>query len=618
MNVFDLNNDGTKGGYIFGGAWGVPDLQYTQTDGLITMKPNVNTYNDNPNDSYWRNNNGAGPDGNKFMEASAFNNSDSISSLPNKEFNCYVQDNTLNDRYTFEMYVMLFNSDYSSTISEKSVDINSTGKYTLTLDDSFDNENGVNLQYGFRMKGINANPETDWGSVKLFTTPPPPTNNPPQFDSDAPTTATEDVSYTYTPQVSDPDGDSLTITADTLPGWLTFDGTTLSGTPTQAVLDADGTSHLVKLVVSDGSDSVEQEFTITITPVNDAPFFTSNPVTTATEDVLYTYTPVVNDVDSTSLTIADPVLPTWLTFENGVLSGTPSLNDDRVTNIELTVSDGELSTKQLFTITLNYNVKTIAQAEYHKLPASGLGDSGEGFDFSVKHLIVTPSNSTYNPTWYGAETVVETDQVVAYEDGKVLVRDSRLDNANDSQMQQIASEWAIKNNHCNFYYDINNKTIFINESVGSNYILKDNSRYKTVYLNKKREEVFGDRVILKNRYAVDFVSGEEIIHEIDTQKILNTSGGLELSVVENSLPEWLVFKDGNEDDEDEHVSGTYKLIGTPIGLENVKTYQVEINVKDGEETNKLTINVKVGLYNDNLLENVDLDNLKRDYERELL
>jgi hypothetical protein len=89
-------------------------------------------------------------------------------------------------------------------------------------------------------------------------------------------------------------------------------------------------------------------------------------------------------------------------------------------------------------------------------------------------------------------------------------------------------------------------------------------------------------------------------------------------VVENSLPEWLVFKDGNEDDEDEHVSGTYKLIGTPIGLENVKTYQVEINVKDGEETNKLTINVKVGLYNDNLLENVDLDNLKRDYERELL
>jgi hypothetical protein len=443
-------------------------------------------------------------------------------------------------------------------------------------------------------------------------------NTPPQFDSDAPTTATEDVLYTYTPQVSDPDGDSLTITADTLPGWLTFDGTTLSGTPTQAVLDADGTSHLVKLVVSDGSDSVEQEFTITIIPVNDAPFFTSNPVTTASEDVLYTYTPVVNDVDSTSLTIADPVLPAWLTFENGVLSGTPSLNDDKVTNIELTVSDGELSTKQLFTITLNYNVKTIAQAEYNKKPASGLGDSGKGFDFSVKHLIITTSTSTYNPTEYGAKTIIETNQVLPYEDGKVLVRDSRLDNANESQMQQIAAEWAIKNNHYNFHYDTSNKIIFINESVGSNYILKDNTMYKTGYLNKKRVEVFGDRVILKNRYAVDFVAGEEIIHEIDTQKILNTSGGLELSVVENSLPEWLVFKDGNEDDEDEHVSGTYKLIGTPIGLENVKTYQVEINVKDGEETNKLTINVKVGLYNDNLLENVDLDNLKRDYERELL
>ena len=616
MNVFDLNNDGTKGGYKFGDAWGVPALQYTETDGLIKMKPNVNTYNNNPESIYWRNNNGAGPDGNKFMEASAFNNSDSLSALPNKKFSCYVEDYTLDDRYTFEMYALLFSSDYG-IISEKSVDINVPGTYNLILDDSFDNDNGFLLQYGFRMKGINANPDTDWGSVKFYNTLNT-SNTPPQFDSDAPTTATEDVSYTYTPQVSDPDGDSLTITADTLPGWLTFDGTTLSGTPTQAVLDADGTSHPVKLVVSDGTASVEQEFTITITPVNDAPFFTSNPVTTASEDVLYTYTPVVNDVDSTSLTIADPVLPAWLTFENGVLSGTPSLNDDRVTNIELTVSDGELSTKQLFIITLNYNVKTIAQAEYNKKPASGLGDSGNGFDFSVKHLIVTASTSTYDPTWYGAETVVVTDKVVEYEDGKVLVRDSRLDNANDSQIQQIAAEWAIKNNHYNFHYDASNKIIFINESVGSNYMLLPSTIYKTGYLNKKREEVFGDRVILKNRYAVDFVGGEETIHEIDTQKILNTSGGLELSVVENSLPEWLIFKDGNEDDEDEHVSGTYKLIGTPIGLENVKTYQVEINVKDGEETNKLTINVKVGLYNDDLLENVDLDNLKRDYERELL
>ena len=440
-----------------------------------------------------------------------------------------------------------------------------------------------------------------------------------EFVGEPKTTAAEDVLYTYTPQIRYDDKKVLTMTAVTLPTWLTpFYGTTLRGTPNQAVLDAEGTSHLVKLVVSDGTASVEQEFTITITPGNDAPFFTSNPVTTAIDNVLYTYTPQVSDPNGDSLTITADTLPNWLTFENGVLSGTPSLNDDKVTNIELTVSDGELSTKQLFIITLNYNVKTIAQAEYNKKPASGLGDSGNGFDFSVKHLIVTASTSTYDPTWYGAETVVVTDKVVEYEDGKVLVRDSRLDNANDSQIQQIAAEWAIKNNHYNFHYDASNKIIFINESVGSNYMLLPSTIYKTGYLNKKREEVFGDRVILKNRYAVDFVGGEETIHEIDTQKILNTSGGLELSVVENSLPEWLIFKDGNEDDEDEHVSGTYKLIGTPIGLENVKTYQVEINVKDGEETNKLTINVKVGLYNDDLLENVDLDNLKRDYERELL
>jgi len=432
-------------------------------------------------------------------------------------------------------------------------------------------------------------------------------NNPPQFDSDAPTTATEDVLYTYTPQVTDTDdGDSLTITAPILPNWLTFDGTTLSGTPTQS----NSGVNTVKLVVSDGTDTAEQDITIVVTLVNDAPVFTSAPVTEATAGLPYSYQPQVSDEENDTLTeITVGTLPEWLTFESGVLSGTPPLNADKLTDIELTVSETDtaekLSTKQSFTITLNYDVKTITGGEYHKLPVSGLGDSGEGFDFTVKQLVITTSNSSYTPTWYGAKTIIETDKVVPYEDGKVLVRDSRLDNATESQLKQIAAEWAIQNNHYNFYYDRRWKTIFINESVAGNYILKDNSRYNTVFISQKREQVFGGRVILKERYVVDFVMNEESTHQIDVSKILHQPGPLQLIPFE--FPTWLKY---------DLVNGVYTLTGKPT---DSKTQLAKINVKDADgNTYVLTVHVKVDLYNESKLVGKQFKDLTRDYETELL
>tara|TARA_B100001287_G_C22686214_1_gene533814 strand:+ start:1202 stop:2962 length:1761 start_codon:yes stop_codon:yes gene_type:complete len=442
--------------------------------------------------------------------------------------------------------------------------------------------------------------------IKIFDDDSVSINNPPQFDSVAPTTATEDVLYTYTPQVSDPDGDSLTITAPTLPGWLTFDGTTLSGIPRQSNPGA----NTVKLVVSDGTDTAEQDITIVVTLVNDAPVFTTAPVTSATAGLPYLYQPQVSDEENDTLTeITVGTLPEWLTFESGVLSGTPPLNADKLTDIELTVSETDtaekLSTKQNFTITLNYDVKTITGGEYHKLPASGLGDSGEGFDYSIKQLIITTSTNTYNPAWYGAKTIIETDKVVAYEDGKVLVRDSRLDNADDSQIQQIAAEWAIQNNHYNFYYDVKSPRIFINESVAGNYILKDSSKYNTVFINQKREQVFGGRVILKERYSADFVMNEESTHQIDVSKILHQPGPLQLIPFE--FPTWLTY---------DLVNGVYTLTGKPT---DSKTQLAKINVKDADgNTYVFTVHVKVDLYNESKLVGKQLGDLTRDFETELL
>jgi len=100
------------------------------------------------------------------------------------------------------------------------------------------------------------------------------TNNAPVISSTAVTTVNEGSLYSYTFTVTDVDvGDTLTLSATQLPGWLSFNPATgvLSGTPTN---DEVGT-HNVTLRVNDGTENVDQAFVITVTNINDAPLISS-------------------------------------------------------------------------------------------------------------------------------------------------------------------------------------------------------------------------------------------------------------------------------------------------------------------------------------------------------
>lgn len=95
-----------------------------------------------------------------------------------------------------------------------------------------------------------------------FTVP----NVAPTFDTTPVNTATQNTPYIYTAIAKDDNGDVLTITAPTLPFWLTLtdhgNGTaTLFGTPSSA----DVGDHIVVLYVTDASGLSEtQSFTITV------------------------------------------------------------------------------------------------------------------------------------------------------------------------------------------------------------------------------------------------------------------------------------------------------------------------------------------------------------------
>ena len=174
------------------------------------------------------------------------------------------------------------------------------------------------------------------------------TNDAPTIDSTAITSATEDSVYTYNVVTSDVDsGDSRSITATTLPGWLTLtdngNGTaTLTGTP----LNGDVGGNTVVLVVTDLASATDtQSFSINVANTNDAPTFSSSGVTSALEDSTYTYNVVTNDVDiGDTLAISASTIPVWLTLvDNGngtaTLSGVPDNDDVGTHSVTLIVTD---------------------------------------------------------------------------------------------------------------------------------------------------------------------------------------------------------------------------------------------------------------------------------------
>ncbi len=107
-----------------------------------------------------------------------------------------------------------------------------------------------------------------------------------------------------------------------------------------------GTDSFTALVVDNSGGRAEVVINIEINPVNDIPIFTSNGKTTATEDVLYSYSATATDIDGDDLYFSVINIPTWLGFSDVVLSGTPTNSDVGTHSVTIQVSD-DVSTSQV-------------------------------------------------------------------------------------------------------------------------------------------------------------------------------------------------------------------------------------------------------------------------------
>ena len=159
---------------------------------------------------------------------------------------------------------------------------------------------------------------------------------------------------------TDPEGDPLTSVLANGPSHaaaFTFnDDGSFTYTPDAGYTGPDSFTYSA----NDGAlDSNEATVTITVLPGNNAPSFTSTPVTNATSDALYSYSIAADDPDvGDSLTITAPTLPGWLNLlDNGdgtaMLSGTPPNEDIGDNPVTLRVTDALGATDdQPFTVTV--------------------------------------------------------------------------------------------------------------------------------------------------------------------------------------------------------------------------------------------------------------------------
>ena len=283
-------------------------------------------------------------------------------------------------------------------------------------------------------------------------------NDPPVIVSTAPTTATEDVQYSYQLVVDDPDdinnGANLSFELSNQPAGMVVSNTgRITWTPGEGVL----TSGTVTVTVRDGGENGagpdSEVFSITVTPVNDAPQITGAAVITATEDTLYQYAVQVSDPDDANngvdLIWSLQNQPTGMVISStGVISWTPTegvLSSGAVTvRVADGGEDGASAATRTFTVTVTPvndpvlvtstapEVATEDQLYSYQVLVSDPDDANNGTDIQFS-LLSAPTGMTVSSTgliqWTPGNGVLNSGTVLlrvadGLEDGAVAALQS--------------------------------------------------------------------------------------------------------------------------------------------------------------------------------------------------
>ncbi len=265
-------------------------------------------------------------------------------------------------------------------------------------------------------------------------------NSPPKINSQPITEGIEDSSYSYQVLASDANDDNIIYSLIVKPvGMIISSSGLISWIPD----DNDVGPNPIRVQVSDGTDTATQEFTIEVLEVNDPPIIISGPITSAIEDQLYNYDVNAEDVDSEVLEYSLVTSPSGMEIDSvsGLISWIPTNDQVGLNDVEVRVTDGELSAFQNFSINVaNVNdapiivsvpvTSAIEDEPYvYNVEADDI-DIGDTITFS---LVTSPSGMEIDSV-SGLISWIPTNDQVGLNDVEVRVTDGQESNYQSFQI----------------------------------------------------------------------------------------------------------------------------------------------------------------------------------------
>ena len=182
------------------------------------------------------------------------------------------------------------------------------------------------------------------------------TNRVPSFTSAPILTAKENQAYQYVLGATDPDRTALKFQLVSGPKGLMLDPSHNNTLLWQPGFQQSG-EHKVVVAVLDGESTIEQSYTVNVENTNRPPVFPTA-VTKVVEDNNYEYQANAQDPDledNRSVVVTATTLPEGIRFKNNTLSWKPDFKAAGAYPVVLSATDGDLVTKQSFTLVVENN-----------------------------------------------------------------------------------------------------------------------------------------------------------------------------------------------------------------------------------------------------------------------